>query len=70
MAQAFICRLVATEAGLDPRPVHCGICFGQSGAGTGFSTSTFFFFTCYCHSVNTTCLFIHSSPLVIDKVVK
>lgn len=44
MAQAFICRLVATEAGLDPRPVHCGICFGQSGAGTGFSTSTFFFF--------------------------
>lgn len=44
MVQAFICRLLATEAGLDTRPVHCGICFGQSGTGTGFSPSTFFFY--------------------------
>ena len=68
MAEAFICRLLATEAGFDPRPVHCGICFGQSGTGTGFSPSTFF--TCYSHCINTMCLLIHSSPLVIDKVVK
>ena len=40
MAQAVSRRPLTAEARLRSRVGPCGICGGQSGTGTGFSTST------------------------------
>ena len=49
MAQAVSRRPLTAEARVRSRVCPCGICGGQSGTGTGFSTSTLVF-SCQFHS--------------------